>query len=62
MNFIKVDAGSYRYGKWQIDKLHGAWLVKKGDLFPEHSTWSSTLRGAKEFVMMMERKLIAEEN
>jgi hypothetical protein len=54
MKLTKIDAGSYRYGKWEIVKMHGAWLVQKGSLFPEHSTWENTLKGAKEFITRME--------
>jgi hypothetical protein len=56
MKFTKLDAGSYRYGKWSIEKLDGAWLVRKGDLYPEHSTWENTLKGAKQFIERMEIK------
>jgi len=54
MKLLKIDAGSYRYGKWSIEKLHGAWLVRKGVLFPEHSTWENTLKNAKQFIERME--------
>lgn len=53
MQFTKIDAGSYRYGKWSVEKISGAWLVRKGSLFPEHSTWASTLKEAKSFIEMM---------
>ena len=56
MQFTKFSAGSYRYGKWSIEKLDGAWLVRKGELFPEHSTWENTLKGAKQFIERMEAK------
>ena len=54
--FKKVSSGYYRSGGWHITKIHGAWLVEKGDLFPEHSTWESTLKGAKEYIQLMEAK------
>lgn len=54
MQFTKIDAGSYRYGKWSIEKLHGVWLVRKGMLYPEHFTWENTLKSAKQFVERME--------
>jgi hypothetical protein len=54
MKLTKIDAGWYRYGKWEIQKLHGAWLVQKGSLFPEHSTWASNLNDAKQFISVME--------
>ena len=54
MKLTKIDAGSYRYGKWQIQKISGAWLVEKGMLYPEYSTWENTLKGAKEFITRIE--------
>ena len=54
MKFTKIYAGFYRYGKWSIQKIDGAWLVRKGDLYPEHLTWENTLKGAKEFIEIME--------
>ena len=54
MKFTKIDAGSYRYGKWEIEKLQCAWLVRSEQLHPEHSTWASTLKEAKAFITMME--------
>jgi hypothetical protein len=56
MKFTKINAGSYRYNKWSIEKLHGAWLVKKGLLHSEHATWFSTLKSAKEYITLMEAK------
>jgi hypothetical protein len=30
--------------------------VRKGELYPEHSTWENTLKGAKQFIERMESK------
>ena len=54
--FKKVIPGYYRSGGWHIIKIHGAWRVEKGDLFPEHFTWESTLKGAKAYIQRMEAK------
>jgi hypothetical protein len=55
MKFTKVESGAYRYGVWHIEKLSGAWLVRKGgSLFPEHSTWATTLKEAKQFIQIQE--------
>ena len=56
MKFTKLNAGSYLYGQWSIEKLHGAWLVRKGLWASEHSTWENTLKGAKQFIERMEAK------
>jgi hypothetical protein len=57
MKFTKVESGAYRYGVWHIEKLSGAWLVRKGgSLFPEHSTWATTLKEAKEYIQIQEAK------
>ena len=57
MKFTKVESGAYRYGVWHIEKLHGAWLVRKGgSLFPTHTTWATTLKEAKAFVQVQEAK------
>jgi hypothetical protein len=50
MKFTKLSAGSYRYGKWSIEKLDGAWLVRKGEFYIEDSTWENTLKGAKLYI------------
>lgn len=50
----KVMSGWYRFGVWNIEKMHGAWLVTQGDIFAEHSTWTSTLEEAKAYIQMME--------
>ena len=54
--FKKVISGYYRSGGWHIIKIDGAWRVGKGDLFPEHFTWESTLKGAKAYIQRMEAK------
>jgi hypothetical protein len=57
MKFTKVEFGAYRYGAWHIEKISGAWLVRKGNtLFPEHSTWATTLKEAKRFIQVQEGK------
>jgi hypothetical protein len=56
MKLTKLWAGSYRYGKWSIEKYHGAWLVRSSEFYPEHSTWENTLNGAKQFIERMEAK------
>ena len=50
MKLKKWSAGSYQYGKWSIEKIDGAWLVRSSHFYPEHTTWDNTLKGAKEFV------------
>jgi hypothetical protein len=53
MKLTKVMSGYYRYGKWHIEKLHGAWQVTKGgSVFPEIFTWASTLKEAKDFIQV----------
>jgi hypothetical protein len=54
LQFTKLNAGSYFYGQWSIEKIDGAWLVRKGVLYPEHSTWENTLKGAKQYIERME--------
>ena len=54
MKFTKVMSGYYRCGKWEIEKLDGAWIVRKGSLFPEHSTWATTLGEAKQYIARIE--------
>ena len=54
LQFTKLNAGSYRYGQWSIEKLDGAWLVRKGLWASEHSTWENTLKGAKQYIERME--------
>lgn len=57
MKFTKVESGAYRYGIWHIEKLSGAWLVRKGGtLYPEHTTWATTLKEAKEYIQIQEAK------
>jgi hypothetical protein len=56
MKFTKLSAGSYRYGKWSIEKLDGAWLVRKGEFYIEDSTWENTLKGAKQYIERREIK------
>jgi hypothetical protein len=54
MKFTKVMSGYYMYGRWEIEKYHGAWLVRKGSLSPEHSTWATTLAEAKRYIARIE--------
>jgi len=54
LQFTKLNAGSYLYGQWSIEKLHGAWLIRKGLWASEHSTWENTLRDAKQYIERME--------
>ena len=56
IKFTKVMSGWYRFGRWNIEKRHGAWLVSKGAIFSEHSTWEPTLKDAKKYIQMMEAK------
>ncbi len=56
MKFHKWNAGSYKYGKWSIEKIDGAWLVRSSTWYPEHTTWENTLKGAKQFIERMEAK------
>jgi hypothetical protein len=57
MTFTKIDSGYYKYGTWHIEKFDGAWLVRKGgSLFPEFSTWATTLKEAKNYIQMWEAK------
>jgi hypothetical protein len=53
MKLTKLAAGSYRYGKWSIEKYDGAWLVRSSQFYPEHTTWENTLKGAKQFIERM---------
>ena len=54
MKFTKLNAGSYRYGKWSIEKYDGAWLVRSSQFYSEHTTWENTLKGAKQYIERME--------
>jgi hypothetical protein len=54
LQFTKLNAGSYRYGKWSIEKYDGAWLVRSSQFYSEHTTWENTLKGAKQYIERME--------
>ncbi len=54
MKLQKWGAGSYKYGKWSIEKIDGAWLVRSSQFYPEHTTWDNTLKGAVQWINQIE--------
>lgn len=58
MKFTKVTSGWYKYGQWEIVKLHGLWSVKKIYSFADqqHFKWCSTLTDAKQYIARIEQE------
>lgn len=59
MKLKKIFAGYYCYGKfWEIQKLHGAWYVKKvySHANQQYPMWCTTLKEAKEYIARIEQE------